>query len=274
MKTALITGVTDGIGRATALILAERGWQIHGIGRSQEKANQLLDQLSRLNPQIHHQISCFDLADITANQSFLDSYLQHNEHLDLLFLNANPLPFKSSLNSYGYHPLFFIGFVSRYLFSTRLNQILSRTPNSRVIHNGQVKTSAKVDFDKLKGKKINGIKAIYHSYTACGYMVRYCNDRGLTSVPHLMLDPGTVDTEQVKSLGPVLRFLAKLYDLTPPEAIAEVIYQHLQTIPAQQAAGQLYYRQKHKQLAGKIDDLTGFEKLMKVAEQITSVYWS
>ncbi|MCU1240863.1 MAG: hypothetical protein JWO71_1589 [Candidatus Acidoferrum typicum] len=45
-KSALITGATDGLGRALALLLAERGYRVFAAGRSPEKLAQL-DALAR-----------------------------------------------------------------------------------------------------------------------------------------------------------------------------------------------------------------------------------
>ncbi len=45
-NTVLITGATDGLGKAAALLLAERGYQVFAAGRSAEKRGRL-DTLAR-----------------------------------------------------------------------------------------------------------------------------------------------------------------------------------------------------------------------------------
>src|SRR6202008_4854149 len=45
-KTALITGGTDGLGRAAAILFAERGYRVFAAGRNRERIT-AIDQLAR-----------------------------------------------------------------------------------------------------------------------------------------------------------------------------------------------------------------------------------
>ena len=45
-KTVLLTGATDGLGKAAAILLAERGYYVFGTGRSAEKRG-ALDAIAR-----------------------------------------------------------------------------------------------------------------------------------------------------------------------------------------------------------------------------------
>ena len=46
-KTALVTGSTSGIGRATALALAARGAHVLRVGRSKERAAEVIAEIER-----------------------------------------------------------------------------------------------------------------------------------------------------------------------------------------------------------------------------------
>lgn len=83
MKTALITGATSGIGKATAEALAQAGWQIIVTGRRSERLNQLVAAYSG---QIHPLI--FDVRDQAALVIALDSLPDNFRGIDLLVNNA------------------------------------------------------------------------------------------------------------------------------------------------------------------------------------------
>jgi NAD(P)-dependent dehydrogenase (short-subunit alcohol dehydrogenase family) len=80
-KTILITGTSSGIGRATALYFAERGWNVAATMRDPGKADPVLQ---------HPQISLFAL-DVTNTKSIAQAIadtLTHYQKIDVLLNNA------------------------------------------------------------------------------------------------------------------------------------------------------------------------------------------
>jgi len=66
-KTALVTGASSGIGRATVVRLAKEGLKIHALARSEEK-------LKKLNQETGCQIVALDVADTSALSNWLKAH--------------------------------------------------------------------------------------------------------------------------------------------------------------------------------------------------------
>jgi NAD(P)-dependent dehydrogenase (short-subunit alcohol dehydrogenase family) len=85
-KTVLITGATDGLGRATALLLAQRGYRVFAAGRSAEKRGQL-DALAR-EKKLPLETLELDVCDDTSVQRAVTGVLAKTGAIDVLFNNA------------------------------------------------------------------------------------------------------------------------------------------------------------------------------------------
>ena len=85
-KTVLITGATDGLGRAAALLLAQRGYRVFAAGRSAEKRAQL-DALSR-EKNLSLETVELDVCDDGSVQRAVANVLAKTGAIDVLFNNA------------------------------------------------------------------------------------------------------------------------------------------------------------------------------------------
>ena len=93
MKTAFITGASSGIGRATAVALAQAGFQLVVTGRRRERLEALAAELA---PTPVH-ILTFDVRDRTAVETAVAALPTDFEHIDVLINNAG--------NAHGMSPL-------------------------------------------------------------------------------------------------------------------------------------------------------------------------
>ena len=85
-KTVLITGATDGLGKATALLLAERGYRVFAAGRSAEKRAQL-DALAR-EKKLPLETLDLNVEDDDSVQRGVASVLAKGGAIDVLINNA------------------------------------------------------------------------------------------------------------------------------------------------------------------------------------------
>ncbi len=93
-KTALITGATSGIGRATAVLLAQNGFQIIICGRRQNRLDSLQEQLSGTT-ETH--VLNFDVRDKAAVNNAIASLPEAWQTIDVLVNNAG--------NAHGLSPI-------------------------------------------------------------------------------------------------------------------------------------------------------------------------
>jgi NAD(P)-dependent dehydrogenase (short-subunit alcohol dehydrogenase family) len=85
-QTVLITGATDGLGKAAALLLAEHGYRVFAAGRSAEK-RALFDALAK-EKKLSLESLEMDVCDDTSVQNAVASVLQKTGAIDVLINNA------------------------------------------------------------------------------------------------------------------------------------------------------------------------------------------
>ena len=98
-RTAMVTGATDGIGRATAIELAKREFTVHLLGRNEERGQETLGQLEQISPARPHKLYLYDLGSMRENRRFLEEYTKCHSRLALLILNANARKRKTTVTA-------------------------------------------------------------------------------------------------------------------------------------------------------------------------------
>src|SRR5277367_1166172 len=85
-STVLVTGATDGLGRAAALLLAQRGYRVFAAGRSAEKRTQL-DALAR-EKRLPLETLQLDVCDEDSVKLAVSQVLSKAGTIDVLINNA------------------------------------------------------------------------------------------------------------------------------------------------------------------------------------------
>lgn len=132
-KVVLITGATEGLGKAAALNFAKRGASVTVIGRNRQKTAQVVDELkSQSGNQQVKQIIC-DLTSLHDVKRAAEEFRRTNDRLDILANNAGAMFNKSTLTVDGYEVTFALSHLSHFLLTTSLLDLIRSTPGARVV---------------------------------------------------------------------------------------------------------------------------------------------
>lgn len=141
MKTALITGAGSGIGRATAIALAEAGWTVVLAGR---RAQALEETRAAAGPNSGRMLAVpTDVADDASVRSLFETIRTAHGRLDLLFNNAGlsapPVPLEE-LTIEQWRTVVDVNLTGAFLCTREAFRLMkSQAPQGgRIINNGSI----------------------------------------------------------------------------------------------------------------------------------------
>lgn len=243
-RRALVTGGTDGIGRSIAVELARIGYEIHILGRSSARGEQVIQQLEAIAPGLEHRLFLVDLSDLSACRDFLDDYCQTFESLDLMVLNANRFSTKVELSGDGIDSNFVVGCLSRVMFSYTLDPLLKRGESPRVIHIGGLSRVVDIRYQKLSQPNYGAMRSLWQAAIGSALLVRYFGENTKSSVAHEFIQPGIVHTRTVTDRSFIIRWLSRMAGSIEPGACGQRIVKHIQSTEPYDVSGQFYSLEK------------------------------
>jgi NAD(P)-dependent dehydrogenase (short-subunit alcohol dehydrogenase family) len=133
-RTVLVTGATDGLGRATALELASRGATVLVHGRSQERGEHAVAELREAsgNERIHLHLA--DLSTLDEVRRLADDVAREHERLDVLVNNAGIISAERRLSADGHELTFAVNHLSHFLLAELLLPLLRRSAPARIVN--------------------------------------------------------------------------------------------------------------------------------------------
>jgi retinol dehydrogenase 12 len=195
-KNIIITGATSGIGRATAKLLAEKGNKIIVLGRDENKAQETVGFLNKINGLNNEYVLC-DFADLESVKKAAEKIISLNFNIDVLVNNAgcffeNFIPSKQ-----GIEMQWSVNHLSHFLLTNLLKEQLIKSKTRIVNVSSGIHYMGKIDENSFFEKNnYSGIKAYGQSKLANVLftlkLAKLTKDTGITVNA---LHPGGINTD-------------------------------------------------------------------------------
>jgi NAD(P)-dependent dehydrogenase (short-subunit alcohol dehydrogenase family) len=233
-KTVVITGATSGLGRATALQLAQKGAFVVIIARSKSKANEVIEEIK--NDGGKAQFIIADLSSMKETKEATENISKIVDRFDVLINNAGAYFPKYSVTSEGFESTLALNYLSPFLLTHYLLEKLEKTASKygevRIINISSIMHKGPINWENLNYKKTtyNSSSAYYqskHMLTSFTYFLsRKLKESGITVN---CIHPGFVKTALAQSDYPfpmnlIVPIFALLIGESPDQAADTLVW--------------------------------------------------
>lgn len=205
-KAILITGSTDGIGKGTALNLADLGWNIFIHGRNIDRVEETVEIIKKTTGNTKIKGIVGDFSSLKEVEKMCEDILVSTDRLDVLLNNAGVLMKSFELSADGYEMTFAVNHLAHFYLTGRLLPILLDSDGARIINVSFGIHSGKIILDSLMlHEKFESVKN-YSDSKLCNILfsnklAKLLEDKNITINS---MHPGVINTKMLKETwGPV-----------------------------------------------------------------------
>jgi NAD(P)-dependent dehydrogenase (short-subunit alcohol dehydrogenase family) len=212
-KICLVTGATNGIGKATAQALAQMGGTVVIVGRNAPKTAQLVEEIRTASGNKNVDALLADLSSQQEVRRLANEFKRRYSHLHVLLNNAGGYFLKRQLSVDGIEMTFALNHLAYFLLTNLLLDTIKASAPARIINvSSNAHASGKIEFDNLQGERNYRPRAYDNSKLAnilfTMEMARRLEGSGVTVNA---LHPGFVATGFAKNNGKVIAALVSLF---------------------------------------------------------------
>lgn len=239
-RTIVITGGSDGMGRALALDRAARGDRAVAVGSNPAKGERLLSEAAASGLEGRLEYIAADLGTLAGNRTLIDQLTERHPAIDALVLAANRQQPQRIETVDGLESTFALYYLSRYLLGHGLMPALSRSPSPVIVNIAGVgQTAGKIRWDDLQLREnYRMVAAQLQAGRANDLLGIAMADRYGGQVPYVLYHPGFTRSgdSAMERVNPVMRALVRALAAVaarPVRRSIAPIHEVIDTPPAQ-----------------------------------------
>jgi NAD(P)-dependent dehydrogenase (short-subunit alcohol dehydrogenase family) len=272
-KICLVTGGTNGIGKATAQALAAMGATVIIVGRDAQKTSRVAEEIRAASGSNTVDSLLADLSSPQEVRWLADKFKRKYSRLHVLINNAGGFFLRRQLRGNGIEMTFALNHLAGFLLTNLLLDTIKGSAPARIINvSSNAHTSGKIEFDNLQGEREYGPRAYDNSKLAnILFTMELARRLEGTGVTVNALHPGFVATGFAKNNGKVIAALVSI--LTPlvarsPAKGAETSI-HLASSPRVEGiTGKYFYDSRVIPPAPQATDMVVARKLWDVSAEM------
>jgi NAD(P)-dependent dehydrogenase (short-subunit alcohol dehydrogenase family) len=277
-KVCLVTGATSGIGKATALELAQMGATTVIVGRNPAKCAAVVSEIKQLSGNDKVEAIIGDLSIMADVRQVAEQFKAKYPQLHVLVNNAGGAFRQREVTSEGLEKTFALNHLSYFLLTTLLLDTLKASAPARIANvSSDAHKGEHLDFDDLHSEKGNFVFHAYGRSKLAVIVFSYELARRLagTGVTVNVLHPGLVRTGFAGNMGPVLSpvidFFMRFVGLTPEQGAQTSVY--LATSPTvEQVTGKYWEKSKVLLSDPATYDESTWLRLWEVSEKLVAAH--
>ena len=162
-RVCLVTGATQGVGKAIAMGLARTGAAVVVLARDGARGAAVVDEIAQATDNKHVELLVADLSSQADVRRAANEFRADHGRLDVLVNNAAVLPWTRRTTIDGIEESLAVNHLSHFLLTNLLLDEIKAAPRGRVVNIITTAHARKLDVDDLQMEK--GKYHVYQAYT-------------------------------------------------------------------------------------------------------------
>lgn len=216
MKTLLVTGGTDGMGKGIAMHFLKKGDRVIVVGSSTAKGAAFLYEAKLIGAEERAIFLQADLSLVKENQRIVEEVKSRFQTLDFLVLCAVSMKFRENYTETleGFEFTFGLYYLSRYILSYGLKECLEKAENPVIMNVCAPGMKGDVKWEDLQFKNnFNSNKVQFHGSRLNDLLgVAFVQNDTIGKIKYILFNPWAVQTSGVMEMyeKPMMKVLMKL----------------------------------------------------------------
>lgn len=271
-KVCLITGGTSGVGKSIATALAKENAVVNILGSNREKGIKAMEEIQEETNNSNINFFQCDQSDLNSVRKFIDEFKSKLSSLNLIANIAGIVNWKREVNEKGIEKTFMVNYLSHFLMTNDLLELLKDGQPSRIISVGGtlgLVQKAKLNFDDINFEKTyNPFKVAIHSILAKTiFTLELAKKLEGTNVTANVFHPGIVRSNLGRNLPFYLKYSQKIFNILFSKKSKTGIYLATST-EIQNITGKYFVKKKPHDFKPKYISAQDKRRLWELSEQL------